>query len=124
MRELGKLLMDGAERQNATAYTTGGGSGHPTGIITALVAAAGTVPLITPGTPETLVAGDVYAVQNALPPQFQPSASFNANLAVINNLRQTEATNRELKLPGLQDNPPRLLGRNDMYENSNMDAHL
>jgi HK97 family phage major capsid protein len=79
MQELGKLLVDGAEQLNATAYTTGSGPGQPTGIITSLVASAGTVPLITPGTPETLVAGDEYAVQNALPPRFQPRASWNAN---------------------------------------------
>jgi HK97 family phage major capsid protein len=37
MQELGKLLVDGAEQLNATAYTTGTGSGQPTGIITSLV---------------------------------------------------------------------------------------
>ena len=57
MQELGNLLVDGAERLNATAYTTGSGSGQPTGIITSLVASAGTVPLITPATPEVIVAG-------------------------------------------------------------------
>jgi len=41
MQELGNLLVDGAEQLNATAQTTGSGSGQPTGIITALVAAAG-----------------------------------------------------------------------------------
>ena len=49
MQELGKLLVDGAEQLNATAYTTGSGSGQPKGIITSLVGSAGTVPLITPG---------------------------------------------------------------------------
>ena len=79
------------------------------------------MPLITPATPETLVAGDVYAVQNALPPRFQPRASWNANLSIINTLRQLETTNGALKFPALQDNPPMLLGRT-MYENSNMDG--
>lgn len=48
LTELGKLLMDGAEQLNATAYTTGNGTTAPKGIITALAAAAGTVPLVTP----------------------------------------------------------------------------
>jgi HK97 family phage major capsid protein len=121
MGELSKLLMDGAEQLNATAYTTGSGSGQPTGIITSLVGSAGTVPLITPGVAETLVAGDVYAVQNALPPRFQPNAKWTANLSIINTLRQLETTNGALKFPALQDNPPMLLGRT-MYENSNMDG--
>lgn len=121
MQELGKLLVDGAEQLNATAYTTGSGSGQPKGIITSLVGSAGTVPLITPGTPETLLAGDVYALQNALPPRFQPNASWTANLSIINTLRQFETTNGALKFPGLQSNPPSLLGRT-MYENSNQDG--
>jgi HK97 family phage major capsid protein len=79
------------------------------------------VPLITPATPEVLVAGDIYAVQNALPPRFQPRASWNANLIIINTLRQMETTNGALKFLALQDNPPMLLGRT-MYENSNIDA--
>ena len=68
-----------------------------------------------------LVAGDIYALQNALPPRFQPRASWNANLSIINTLPQMETTNGVLKLPGLQDNPPMVLGRT-MYENSNMDG--
>ena len=58
---------------------------------------------------------------NALPPRFQPRASWNANLSTINALRQAETSNGALKFPGLQDNPPMLLGRT-MYENSNMDG--
>lgn len=79
------------------------------------------MPQITPAVAESLTAADVYAVQNALPPRFQSNAAWNANLAIINSLRQSETTNGALKFPGLQDNPPMLLGRN-MYENSNMDG--
>jgi len=121
MSELARLLVDGAEQLNATAYTTGTGTGQPTGIITSLVGSAGTVPLITPGVAETLAAGDIYSVQNALPPRWQPRASWNANLSVINLCRQMETSSGALKFPALQDNPPMLLGR-AMYENSNMDG--
>lgn len=121
--ELSKLLIDGAEQLNATAYTTGSGSGQPTGIITKLVASAGAVPLITPATAETLAAGDVYTVQNALPPRFQPNAQWCANLAIINTLRQFETSNGALKFPALQDNQPVLLGR-PMNEVSNMDGSI
>lgn len=123
LSELSKLLLDGAEQLSATAYTTGTGSGQPKGLITALVAAAGSVPLITPGTPETLLAGDVYAVQNALPPRFQPGAQWASHLGVINTLRQFETSNGALKFPSLQDTPPTLLGR-PMNEISNLDGTL
>ena len=123
LSELSKLLVDGAEQLCATAYTTGNGTTQPKGLITALVAAAGSVPLISPATPETLVAGDVYAVQNALPPRFQPGAQWASNLSIINTLRQFETTNGALKFPSLQDNPPMLLGR-PMNEISNLDGTL
>lgn len=123
MQELGKLLMDGAEQLTATAYTTGSGSGQPTGVITSLVASSGTVGLVAPGTPETLAASDVYSVQNALPPRFQPNASWTAALPIINILRQFETGSGALKFPGLQATPPTLLGRT-MYENSNMDGTI
>lgn len=123
MTELGKLLADGAEQLSATAFTTGSGTGQPKGIITSLVASAGTVPLIPPATAETLSASDPYNVQNALPPRFQPNAQWCANLATINTLRQLETTNGSLKFPGLQGNPPMLLGRT-MHELSNMDGTI
>lgn len=121
--ELSKLLVDGAEQLNATAYTTGSGSGQPTGLITKLVASSGSVALIPPAVAETLGAADVYSVQNALPPRFQPNAQWCANLAIINALRQFETTNGALKFPSLQDNPPRLLSR-AMNELSNMDGTI
>lgn len=121
MQELSKLLQDGADQLTATAYTTGTGSGQPKGLITALAAAAATVPLIAPATPETLVAGDVFAVQNALPPRFQPNAQWLAALGVINTLRQFETTNGSLKFPELANG--QLLGR-AINECSNMDGSL
>lgn len=123
MSELAQLLMDGAEQLNATAYTTGTGVGQPTGIITSLVGSAGTVPLVPPATPETLASGDVYSVQNALPPRFQPNARWCANLSILNTLRQFETTNGALKFPALQDGDPMLLSR-PVHELSNMDGSL
>ncbi|OBF91046.1 major capsid protein [Mycobacterium sp. 852002-51163_SCH5372311] len=119
MSELGKLLQDGADQLTATAYTTGSGTGQPTGVITRVAGTGGSV--VSPITPETLASGDVFAVQNALPPRFQPRAVWNANLALINTLRQFETSNGALKFPELAQNPPQLLGRT-VYENSNMDG--
>ncbi|MET8650749.1 phage major capsid protein [Nocardia aurea] len=121
MSELGKLLQDGADQLTATAYTTGSGTGQPTGIITALVAAS--TPLVTGDGSEALAASDVYKVQNALPPRFQPNAVWNANLTTLNTLRQMETSNGALKFPGLHTTPPTLAGR-PMHENSNMDGAI
>ncbi|PBA30567.1 phage major capsid protein [Mycobacterium intracellulare] len=123
MTELGKLLQDGADQLTATAYTVGSGTNQPAGVITQLVASSGTVSLVSPATAETLAPGDVFTVQNALPPRFQPRAVWNANLTIINTLRQFETTNGALKFPELQANPPMLLGR-QMHENSNMDGTI
>lgn len=118
LTELQKLLLDGYEQLSATAFTTGSGNGQPTGIITAL---AGGGSVVSGDGSEALAASDVFKVMNALPPRFQPNAVWNANLAIINTLRQFETSNGALKFPALQDNPPVLLGRM-MYENSNMDG--
>lgn len=120
MQELGKLLVDGADQLTATAYTTGSGNGQPTGIITALVGGSS---IVTSDGSEALAASDIYKVQNALPPRFQPRAVWNANLAILNTIRQFETSNGALKFPELAQNPPMLLGR-AVHENSNMDGSL
>ena len=120
MQELGKLLSDGYDQLTATAYTTGSGSGQPTGIITALVASSPTVIVNTVGA-NVLASGDVYALQNALPPRFSAGAQWAANLSILNELRQMETAAGALKFPGLQNNPPVLLGR-PANELSNMDG--
>ncbi|MFV8312163.1 phage major capsid protein [Mycobacteroides chelonae] len=118
MSELGKLLTDAAEQQNNTAFTTGSGSGQPKGIITALTGSASQ--LDTTAT-ATLAAGDIYTLQNALPPRFQAGAQWCASLGILNTLRQFETGSGALKFPSLQDNPPSLLARS-VNELSNMTA--
>ncbi|POY04860.1 phage major capsid protein [Mycobacterium kansasii] len=121
MQELARLLRDGADQLLAEAFTTGSGTGTPTGIISALV--GGGTSVVTGTGSEALAAADIYKVQNALPPRFQARASWNANLAILNTIRQFETSNGALKFPELSANPPMLLGRN-VYENSNMDGTI
>ncbi|GAB7144426.1 phage major capsid protein [Mycobacterium riyadhense] len=118
MQELGRLLQDGADQLLSSAFTTGSGVGCPTGIISAL---EGGSSVVTGDGSEALAASDIYKLQNALPPRFQARASWCANLAILNTIRQFETTNGALKFPELSANPPMLLGRN-IYENSNMDG--
>lgn len=114
--ELTKLMVDAADQLMATAYTTGTGSGQPTGIITAL---AGGSSVVTPTTPETFAAADVYKVLEAVPPRFRPNASWQANLSVANLIDQFETTNGSKQFPELAND--RLL-RRAFNENSNMDG--
>ncbi|MCQ4127937.1 phage major capsid protein [Rhodococcus erythropolis] len=120
LAELQKLLVDSAVQLENTAFATGSGSGQPTGLITALVAAGGSV--IVPGTgTEALVSADVYALQNALGSRWQANASFAGNLAVLNTIRQFETTNGALKFPSAQNVPASLLSR-PLHEISGMDG--
>jgi HK97 family phage major capsid protein len=120
MPELSKLMADGYDQLTAAAFTTGTGTGQPTGIVTGLVGSGSVVNTI--GT-EVVASGDIYALQNALPPRFQANASWCASLPILNILRQMETAAGALKFPGLQNNPPMLLGR-EAHELSNMDSTL
>ena len=52
--------------------------------------------------------------------RFRPNASWNANLTILNSIRQFGTLNGALKFSELAMKPPMLLGRN-LFENSNMD---
>ncbi|WP_199236129.1 phage major capsid protein [Micromonospora sp. S4605] len=114
--ELTRVLVDAADVHQAAAYTTGSGVAQPTGFVTAL---AGGSSVVASGTADTLAAGDVFNVQNALPARFQARAQWTANLSTINALRQLETTNGALKFPELANG--QLLGR-PMNECSDMDG--
>ncbi|MGV9805562.1 phage major capsid protein [Micromonospora chersina] len=116
--ELTRVLVDAADVHQAAAYTTGTGVNQPTGFVTALT---GTPSVVATAGADTLVAGDVFNLQNQLPPRFQARAQWTANLAIINSLRQMETTNGALKFPELANG--QLLGR-PMNECSDMDGSL
>jgi HK97 family phage major capsid protein len=117
LSEVTKLMNDGMTQLLNTAFTTGSGTGNPTGIITALTGGSS---VVNTGTGGTLAASDVYAVQSSLGPRFQGNARWVGNLAILNALRQEETTNGALKFPSLQNDPPTLLAR-PVHELSNMD---
>ena len=119
MDELSKLLTDGYNHLCATAFTTGTGIGQPTGVITALAATGTAGSVVNSASSGVLVAADVYTVASALPPRFQDGAQWCASLAVLNMLRQMETTAGALKFPGLQADPPTLLGQ-PVHQVSNM----
>jgi HK97 family phage major capsid protein len=112
--ELARILIDAADQLQAEAFTTGSGSGQPTGFVTAL---DGTSSEVSPATAETFAAADVYAVQNALPARFQSQARWVAGLSTINAIAQFETENGARVFPEVADG--RLL-RRPLHECSNM----
>ncbi|MEU6563165.1 phage major capsid protein [Nocardia nova] len=122
LTQLREVLTDSADQLTATAYTTGAGSTQPTGLVTALVAAGGSVIVSGAGT-EALDAQDPYKLQNALAPRWQANASFVAALPTLNAFRQFETDNGTWVFPELRNTPPTLLNR-AVYENSNMDSTI
>lgn len=118
LRELTKVMVDAADQLMATAYTTGSGSGQPTGFVTAL---AGTSSEINSGGTEAIIAADAYSLQNALPPRFQANAKWVANIATINTFAQFETTAGALKFPEVRSDQ---LLRKPLFELSNMDGSI
>ena len=83
--DLRNMIVNARDDLEATAFAVGSGSAQPTGIVTALV---GTASEINVSTSEALVAADLYAMENALRPTAQTNASFVANKAIYNLIRQ------------------------------------
>lgn len=119
--ECAMLLADAKDQLEAIAFVSGTGSGQPTGFVKAL---DGTTSEVAPVTLETFAVGDVYKLQESLPPRFQAGASWQANLAIINKMRQF-ATGTGQQHAFVADltagQPPQILGR-PLHENSNMDG--
>ena len=118
LAELSTVLTDSADQLQATAYTTGTGSGQPQGIVTGL---AGTASEINAATAETFTAADLYALQNALPARFSNGATWQTHIAIGNLARQFETTSGAHEFPELREVPAHILGKR-WHENSNMDS--
>lgn len=114
--ELQHVLVDAADQLQATAYTTGTGTTQPTGIITGLV---GSGSIVNSAVADTFAKGDVYALQNALPPRFSANAQWCANIATINLMSQMETTAGARLFPELANG--QLLSK-PISELSNMDG--
>lgn len=119
--EVARLLAFGKDVLEAEAFTTGSGSGQPTGIITALAASSPSV-LVTPTTAETFAAADVYKVDSALPARYRSNASWLANRAVYNLIRQFDTGGGSQMWERIgADVPSMLIGR-PALESESMDG--
>lgn len=120
--EVARLLAFGRDVLEAAAFISGTGSGQPTGIITALVAAAPSI--VASATADTFAIADIYAVDNALPARYRADASWLANRSVYNRVRafDTQGGAGMWERVG-SDMPAQLLGR-PIYEAEDMDGTI
>ena len=109
--EVARLLAFGKDTLEAAAFTTGSGSGQPTGIVTALAAASPSV-TVAPGTAETFAAADLYAVDSELPARYRSGASWLGHRSTYNAVRQFDSSGGSQMWERVgADQPAQLLGR-------------
>lgn len=85
--EVARLLARGKDNLETTVFTTGSGSGQPTGIITALT---GTSSIVNSASADTFALADVYALDSALPERYhgQERTAWLAHRLIWNKIRQ------------------------------------
>jgi HK97 family phage major capsid protein len=85
--EMGVLFQEGKDTLETTAFATGSGDVNtPSGLLTDLFAASGTVGVL-PTTDGQFGAVDVRALFGSLGPRYRPQASFMSSIDVMNEVR-------------------------------------
>ena len=117
--DIRSMFQDAKDDLETTVFTTGAaGSNQPIGIVTALDGGSSEV---APATAEVFAVADLYALDEALPPRYRQRASWMANRAIYNDIRQFGTSDSHALWERLGAGmPPQLLGYN-AYENSGMD---
>jgi HK97 family phage major capsid protein len=114
-QELAKLFSDAKDNLEAEMFTGGTASPQPQGLVT-----GGTITVATGGTAALAVA-DVYALQEALPPRFQPRAVWLATNAVSNIVHRLVAKGDTSEAPLMSEDRTAILGKT-VHEVSTLDA--
>jgi HK97 family phage major capsid protein len=120
-QEVGRLLAFGKDTLEAVAFATGAGSTEPTGIITAL---AGSSAEISSVTNDVLGLVDIYALDNALPARYRQRATWAANRAIYNRVRQFDTSGGAALWERLGADVPALLLGRPAVESEAMDGAL
>jgi HK97 family phage major capsid protein/HK97 family phage prohead protease len=103
--EMTRLLQDAKDVEEATAFVTGNGTApNPAGIASTLTTASN----VNDGS-VSFEAADIYAVENALPPRFQPRARWLGRKNSYNLVRALD-TNGTLYARLTEGRPPELIG--------------
>jgi len=89
LSQLPALIGEAFEFEEGAAFVTGSGSNAPKGIVTAISATAGsTVTATTRGAFTSASAVDVFALLNSVASRFEDSATWVANKATFNTIKQ------------------------------------
>lgn len=118
--QLGVLFSEAKDTAEAAAFTTGTGTNEPIGIVTALTGGASEV---SSATTDTFAAADVYALHEALQVRHRSRATWVANIAIQNSIRQFGTTDPNFTVDFTPAVVPSLLGR-PVVESSNMDGSI
>lgn len=117
--DLREIIARGKDDLDATNFTTGSGSGQPFGIVTALT---GTASEVSSATTDVFAIADVYALDEDLPAKYRSRATWHANRAIANDIRQFDTSGGAGLWTTLgNDVPPLLVGR-PFYDNEAMDG--
>ena len=120
-QEVGRMIALEKDRMESVAFVTGSGTGEPTGIVTALTGTASVVP--SAGA-DTFAAGDIYALDSALPARFRANASWLAHRAIYNLVRRFDTQGGSNMWETIGGGlPNQLLGQN-VYEAEAMDSSI
>lgn len=119
--EMLRLFNDAKDTLEATKFALGAGDGsnEPYGIVTALT---GTGSEINVTGTEAFAVADIYAMEEALGPRFRPRASFVANRAIYNKVRQFDTAGGANLWERLGAGLPSQLIGYPAYEASAMDS--
>jgi HK97 family phage major capsid protein len=104
-QELANLLADARDNLEADRFTFGTAGTEPEGILT-----AGTVQVTTAGT-ATYAVADVYSLQEAVAPRYQPNASWLMSNAIRNKTRRFVAQGSTSEPSLFNDAQDRILGK-------------
>lgn len=113
------LLSDGRDNLEATAHATGTGTNQPTGIVTALTGGSF---VVASAAADTFAVGDLYALEEALPAQARSRASWVANKAIYNDIRQFGTADSHALWERLGAGQPNELLGYQTYESPTMDG--
>lgn len=120
-QEIGRMIAFEKDRMESVAFTTGSGSGEPTGIVTALT---GTGSVVNSATTDTFAVADIYALDSALPTRYAENASWLMHRAIANLVRRFDTQGGANLWETLgNDVPSQLLGR-PAYYNEAMDSAI
>jgi len=115
--DMALAFADARNQLEAQQFLTG--LGHSSHAPQGLIAVGGATAIVSTATTAVFAVADLYSLENALSPRYRPNASFVANRAAYQKIRQFDTAGGASLWIQLQNaNPPTLLGYN-AYEWSN-----